>query len=135
MANVQDLLKELDNKIDTPKSLTDVEGFGFIDRISTSQCIVMPDGKTYDSVRVVKLDDNGNILKTSETEFDDLEGVIINRTSAIIIPFSTYIFRYSKSNKPYSEQIRNTNHIYDIPEVTRVAYKLAKDGLYWFEIV
>ena len=104
MANVQDLLKELGNKIDTPKSLIDVEGFGFIDRISTSQCIVMPDGKTYDSVRVVKLDDKGNILKTSETEFDNLEGVIINRTNAII-SFSDYIFRYSKSNKPYSEQI------------------------------
>ena len=134
MANVQDLLKELGNKIDTPKSLIDVEGFGFIDRISTSQCIVMPDGKTYDSVRVVKLDDNGNILKTSETEFDDLEGVIINRTNAIV-SFSDYIFRYSKSNKPYSEQIRNTNHVSDIPEVTKVAYKLSKDGLYWLEIV
>ena len=134
MANVQDLLKELDNKIDTPKSLIDVEGFGFIDRISTSQCIVMPDGKTYDSVRVIKIDDNGNILKTSETEFDDLEGVIINRTNAII-SFSDYIFRYSKSNKPYSEQIRNTNHVSDIPEVTKVAYKLSKDGLYWLEIV
>lgn len=134
MANVQDLLKELGNKIDTPKSLIDVEGFGFIDRISTSQCVVMPDGKTYDSVRVIKLDDNGNILKTSETEFDDLEGVIINRTNAII-SFSDYIFIYSKSNKPYSEQIRNTNHISDIPEVTKVAYKLSKDGLYWLEIV
>lgn len=134
MANVQDLLKELGHKINTPKSLTDVEGFGFIDRISTSQCIVMPDGKTYDSVRVIKLDNNGNILKTSETEFDDLEGVIINRTNAII-SFSDYIFRYSKSNKPYSEQIKNTNHISDIPEVTKVAYKLSKDGLYWFEIV
>lgn len=134
MANVQDLLKELGNKIDTPKSLIDVEGFGFIDRISTSQCIVMPDGKTYDSVRVIKLDDNGNILKISETEFDDLEGVIINRTNAII-SFSDYIFRYSKSNKPYSEQIRNTNHVSDIPEVTKVAYKLSKDGLYWLEIV
>lgn len=134
MANVQDLLKELGNKIDTPKSLIDVEGFGFIDRISTSQCIVMPDGKTYDSVRVVKLDDKGNILKTSETEFDNLEGVIINRTNAII-SFSDYIFRYSKSNKPYSEQIRDTNHVSDIPEVTKVAYKLSKDGLYWLEIV
>lgn len=134
MANVQDLLKELGNKIDTPKSLIDVEGFGFIDRISTSQCVVMPDGKTYDSVRVVKLDNNGNILKISETEFDDLEGVIINRTNAII-SFSDYIFRYSKSNKPYSEQIRNTNHVSDIPEVTKVAYKLSKDGLYWLEIV
>lgn len=134
MANVQDLLKELGNKIDTPKSLIDVEGFGFIDRISTSQCIVMPDGKTYDSVRVVKLDDKGNILKTSETEFNNLEGVIINRTNAII-SFSDYIFRYSKSNKPYSEQIRDTNHVSDIPEVTKVAYKLSKDGLYWLEIV
>ena len=134
MANVQDLLKELDNTIDTPKSLIDVEGFGFIDRISTSQCIVMPDGKTYDSVRVIKIDDNGNILKTSETEFDDLEGVIINRTNAII-SFSDYIFRYSKSNKPYSEQIRDTNQVSDIPEVTKVAYKLSKDGLYWLEIV
>lgn len=134
MANVQDLLKELDNKIDTPKSLIDVEGFGFIDRISTSQCIVMPDGKTYDSVRVIKLDDNGNILKTSETEFDNLEGVIINRVNTII-SFSDYIFRYSKSNKPYSEQIRDTNHVSDIPEVTKVAYKLSKDGLYWLEIV
>lgn len=134
MANVQDLLKELGNKIDTPKSLIDVEGFGFIDRISTSQCVVMPDGKTYDSVRVIKLDDNGNILKTSETEFDDLEGVIINRTNAII-SFSDYIFIYSKSNKPYSEQIRDTNHVSDIPEVTKVAYKLSKDGLYWLEIV